>query len=31
MHEQIGRKQGEDELHPLPVLPDPDCFINRKK
>src|ERR1035437_9245906 len=31
MHKQVGRKQRQDELHPLPVLPDPDGFIGREK
>src|ERR1035437_8772785 len=31
MHEQVGWKQRKGELHPLPVLPDPDGFIDREK
>src|ERR1035437_495549 len=30
-HKQVGGKQGRGELHPLPVLPDPDGFIDREK
>ena len=31
VHKQVGWKQRQDDLHPLPVLPDPDGFIGRKK
>jgi hypothetical protein len=31
MYKQISWKQRQDELHPLPVLPDPDSFIDREK
>jgi hypothetical protein len=30
-HEQVGRKQRQHELHPLPILPDPNGFIGREK